>query len=78
MAAPVRLREDFDGPRLRALARRTRDAGQLRWLLAAGRLITCASCQLRPASMLLKRPLLVAAQSVSDTRSGFLILRRGW
>jgi hypothetical protein len=28
--------------------------------------------------MLLKRPLLVAAQSVSDTRSGFLILRRGW
>ncbi len=34
MAAPVRLREDFDGPRLRALAKRTRDAGQLRRLLA--------------------------------------------
>ena len=34
MAAAVRLREDFDGPRLRALARRTRDAGQLRRLLA--------------------------------------------
>jgi transposase len=34
MAAPVRLREDFDGPRLRALARRTCDAGQLRRLLA--------------------------------------------
>ncbi len=34
MAAPVRLREDFDGPRPRALAKRTRDAGQLRRLLA--------------------------------------------
>jgi len=34
MAAAVRLREDFDGPRLRALAKRTRDAGQLRRLLA--------------------------------------------
>ena len=34
MAAAVQLREDFDGPRLRALARRTRDAGQLRRLLA--------------------------------------------
>ncbi len=34
MAAPVRLREDFDGPRLRALAKRRRDAGQLRRLLA--------------------------------------------
>ncbi len=34
MAAPVRLREDFDGPELRALAKRTRDAGQLRRLLA--------------------------------------------
>ncbi len=33
MAVPVRLREDFDGPRLRALARRRRDAGQLRRLL---------------------------------------------
>ncbi len=38
MAAPVRLREDFDGPRLRASARRTRDAGQLRRRLATGRL----------------------------------------
>ena len=34
MAAPVPLREDFDGPRLRALVRRTRDAGQRRRLLA--------------------------------------------
>ncbi len=34
MAAPVRLREDFGGSRLRALAKRTRDAGQLRRLLA--------------------------------------------
>ena len=34
MAAPVRLREDFDGLRLRAVAKRTRDAGQLRRLLA--------------------------------------------
>lgn len=34
MAAPVRLRKDFDGPLFRALARRTRDAGQLRLLLA--------------------------------------------
>lgn len=33
MAAPVRLREDCDGPRLRALAKQTRDAGQLRLLL---------------------------------------------
>ncbi len=34
MAAPVRLREDFDGPRLRALATYTRDVGQLRRFLA--------------------------------------------
>ena len=34
MAAPGRLREDFDGPRFRASAMRTRDAGQLRRLLA--------------------------------------------
>ncbi len=34
MAAPVRLREDFGGARLRALAKRGRDAGQLRRLLA--------------------------------------------
>ncbi len=34
MAAPVRLREDFDGPRLRALAKRTGDSGQLRRPLA--------------------------------------------
>ncbi len=34
MTAPVRLREDFDGPRLRALAKRTGDDGQLRRLLA--------------------------------------------
>ena len=34
MAASVRLHEDFDGPRLRALARCTRDAGQRRRLLA--------------------------------------------
>ena len=34
MAAPVRLRVDFDVPRLRILAKRTRDAGHLRRLLA--------------------------------------------
>ncbi len=34
MAAPVRLREDFDGPQLRALAKRARDTGQLRRHLA--------------------------------------------
>lgn len=34
MAAPIGLREDFDGTLLRALAKRTRDAGQLRRLLA--------------------------------------------
>jgi len=34
MAALVRLGEDFDGPRLRDLAKRTRDASQLRRLLA--------------------------------------------
>ncbi len=34
MAALVRLREDFVGPRLRDLAKRTRDASQLRRLLA--------------------------------------------
>ena len=34
MAAAIRLREDFDGPSLRGLAKRARDAGQLRRLLA--------------------------------------------
>ena len=34
MAAPVRLREDFDALSLRGLAKRARDAGQLRRLLA--------------------------------------------
>ena len=34
MAAPVRLREDFNGRSLRGLAKRARDAGQLRRLLA--------------------------------------------
>ena len=34
MASAVRLRENFDGTPLRALAKRTRDAGQLRRLLA--------------------------------------------
>ena len=34
MATPARLREDIDGPRLRVLAKRTRDAGQLWRLLA--------------------------------------------
>ncbi|MFQ6018573.1 MAG: helix-turn-helix domain-containing protein [Kiloniellaceae bacterium] len=33
MAAAVRLREDFDGPSLRGLAKRARDAAQLRRLL---------------------------------------------
>ena len=34
MAAPIPLRDDFDESSLRALAKRTRDAGQLRRLLA--------------------------------------------
>lgn len=34
MAAPIPLRLDYDGPRLRALARRCRDADQTRRLLA--------------------------------------------
>src|SRR3712207_4335920 len=34
MAAPVSLRSDFDGPRLRALAKRSRDPDQTRRLLA--------------------------------------------
>ncbi len=34
MAMPTRLREDFDDSRLRALAKRTRNAGQLRRALA--------------------------------------------
>ena len=34
MAGPVGLREDFDGSALRGLAKRTRDANQMRRLLA--------------------------------------------
>ena len=34
MAAPIALREDFDGPGLRRLAKRTKDAAQGRRLLA--------------------------------------------
>ncbi len=34
MASPIRLREDFGSPSLRSLAKRARDAGQLRRLLA--------------------------------------------
>ena len=34
MAAPVRLRQDFDATMLRSLARRTREAGQARRMLA--------------------------------------------
>lgn len=34
MAAPIKLREDFDGPALRVLARGTRDATQSRRLVA--------------------------------------------
>ena len=34
MAAPIALREDFDAVRLRALARRVADPGQVRRLLA--------------------------------------------
>ena len=34
MAVPIALREDFDGPRLRKLARATKDAAQARRLLA--------------------------------------------
>jgi hypothetical protein len=34
MAAPIALREDFDGPGLRRLAKQTKDAAQARRLLA--------------------------------------------
>ena len=34
MAAPIGLREDFDGLALRGLSKRTRDANQMRRLLA--------------------------------------------
>jgi len=34
MAAPVALRKDFDGPGLRRLAKRSKDAAQARRLLA--------------------------------------------
>ena len=34
MAAPIALRSDFDGRRLRSLARRSKDAAQTRRLLA--------------------------------------------
>ncbi len=34
MAAPIALREDFDAVKLRALARRAADSGQVRRLLA--------------------------------------------
>src|SRR5918998_5086186 len=34
MAVPIALREDFDGPGLRRLAKRTKDAAQARRLLA--------------------------------------------
>ena len=38
MAAPNRLREDFDGPSPCGLAKRARDAGQLRRLLALAKI----------------------------------------
>ena len=44
MVTPVRLREDFDGPRLRALANRTRDASQLRRLLDLAEIYDGHSC----------------------------------
>ncbi|MBX9895696.1 MAG: helix-turn-helix domain-containing protein [Nitrosomonas sp.] len=34
MGAAIKLREDYDGPALRALAKKTKDAGQSRRLLA--------------------------------------------
>jgi hypothetical protein len=34
MAAPIRLREDFDGAQLRSLAKASKDAKQTRRLLA--------------------------------------------
>ncbi len=34
MAAPIALREDFDGPGLRRLAKQSKDAAQARRLLA--------------------------------------------
>ncbi len=34
MAAPIGLREDFDGPGLRRLAKQSKDAAQVRRLLA--------------------------------------------
>ena len=34
MAAPIALREDFDGPALRKLAKGTKDAAQARRLVA--------------------------------------------
>ncbi|MBF0423663.1 MAG: IS630 family transposase, partial [Magnetococcales bacterium] len=34
MAAPIRLRDDFDGDDLRALARRSKDGGHTRRLLS--------------------------------------------
>jgi transposase len=43
MAAPIPLREDFDGARLRALARKTRDARQGRRLLALAEIYDGAS-----------------------------------
>ena len=43
MAAPIRLRPDFDAPRLRALARRSRDPDQTRRLLALAAIYEGAS-----------------------------------
>ena len=43
MAAPVPLRPDFDAPRLRALARRSRDPDQTRRLMALAAIYEGAS-----------------------------------
>ncbi len=43
MAAPIALREDFDGVALRGLAKRTRDANQSRRLLALAEIYDAGS-----------------------------------
>ena len=43
MAAPIALREDFDGSALRGLAKKTRDANQIRRLLALAEIYDGAS-----------------------------------
>ena len=61
MAAPVPLRPDFDAPRLRALARRSRDPDQTR------RLVALAGNRAR-AFQRIYDGLLAAAQPVTPSR----------